>query len=103
MGGFECGDDLLARHRWKGVEKLVDAVAPFEVVDQVAQGTRAPTNTGVPPKISGSLWIIAVAVMPAVDPISDTYIIVTEELCPGRRGVFASTVAGAREGKIGCR
>ena len=62
MGHFQRGYGLFARHRRKRVEELVEAVIPLEVIDQIPEWHSVPTNTGVPPRISGSLWITATLV-----------------------------------------
>jgi hypothetical protein len=40
-------------------QELVQAVTLLEMVEEVSDGTRVPTNTGVPCIISGSLWTIS--------------------------------------------
>ena len=52
---FQARNGLLPRHGWKRIEEFVEAVVAFEIVDQIPEGTRVPANTGVPPRISGSL------------------------------------------------
>ena len=56
MCGFQCRYGLLARDAREIVEELVETVIPFEVTIRFRNGTRVPTKTGVPPRISGSLW-----------------------------------------------
>jgi hypothetical protein len=49
---------LLALHGRKPVEKIVNRFVTFEIIDEVLEGTRVPTKTGVPPIISGSEWMM---------------------------------------------
>jgi hypothetical protein len=42
MSSFQCGNRLLSRDCRKGVEELVEAVVPFEVVNQVTERYARP-------------------------------------------------------------
>jgi hypothetical protein len=46
---------LLPRDGWEIVEEAGKRVAAIEIVNQACMGTLVPTNTGVPPRISGSV------------------------------------------------
>src|ERR1700737_4345694 len=48
MSGFQSGDRLLARNGREGIEKLVQAVAPFEVVDEVPERYPSPDKNRGP-------------------------------------------------------
>ena len=52
---FQRRNRLLAAHGWKAVEELVQRIPGLEMIVKRFSGTRVPTNTGVPPSISGSL------------------------------------------------
>ncbi len=52
---FQRGNCLFPTHTGKAAQELVNGVASLEVIVQDFKGTRVPTNTGVPPRISGSL------------------------------------------------
>jgi len=41
----------------KSQEKLFERLSGFQIVERVWIGTRVPRNTGVPPRISGSLMM----------------------------------------------
>ena len=63
MSCFKRCDRLFPRHRGEIVKKIVKTVPTFEIIDKIAQGTRVPMKTGVPPRIPGSLCTMAVAAL----------------------------------------
>src|SRR6266699_4847256 len=54
MGGFERRDSLIPRHGGKGVEEFVEAVAPFQVIDEVSKRDTRADEHG---RAAENLWI----------------------------------------------
>ena len=48
MRGLQGGHHLFPRHRWERIEKLVDAVVSFEVVNQIPQWNSGTDEHGRP-------------------------------------------------------
>ena len=54
---FQQGDHLLARHRRKALEKLIDRLSGVEIFDEGLHRHAGTKKTGVPPITSGSRLI----------------------------------------------
>jgi hypothetical protein len=53
MSGLQRSDGLLARHAWKGIEELVEAVIPLEIIDEIAKWYPRPDEHGCAAEDSG--------------------------------------------------
>jgi hypothetical protein len=54
VSGFQRGNGLLSGDAGKRVEELVEAVVPFEIVNQVAEGDPRPDKHG---STAENLWV----------------------------------------------
>ena len=56
LGQLQSGDGLFAAHAGEVIEEYVEWIHPPRDSRGGHEWARVPTNTGVPPRISGSLW-----------------------------------------------
>lgn len=54
FGLLKCDDNDIPGDGGEVIRKFLQRVAALDVIDERLHGTRAPTNTGVPPRMSGS-------------------------------------------------
>ena len=56
MGRFKSRYHLFTRNTGERIQEFVEAVIARQVVNQISEGHTSTDETGVPPRMSGSLW-----------------------------------------------